>query len=73
MLRESLHRLDVPINLASSINRAKVSKVEYVCNPILIDKFNKAREELKVKRGVEHSYPVLAFHGTAVANIQPIC
>ncbi|CAF5222027.1 unnamed protein product, partial [Rotaria magnacalcarata] len=35
--------------------------------------FNKARDELKEKRGVEHSYPVLAFHGTAIANIQPIC
>ncbi len=34
---------------------------------------SKAREELKEKRGVEYSYPVLAFHGTAVANIQPIC
>ena len=32
-----------------------------------------AREELKNKRGLEYSYPVLAFHGTAIANIQPIC
>ncbi|CAF2643146.1 unnamed protein product [Rotaria sp. Silwood2] len=32
-----------------------------------------AREELKKKRGEEYSYPVLAFHGTAIANIQPIC
>jgi len=35
--------------------------------------FSKAREELKKKRGEEYSYPVLAFHGTAVTNIQPIC
>ena len=35
--------------------------------------YSKAREELKKERGVEYSYPVLAFHGTAVANIQPIC
>ena len=34
---------------------------------------SEAREELKKKRGVEYSYPVLAFHGTAMANIQPIC
>ena len=35
--------------------------------------FSDAREELKKNRGVEFSYPVLAFHGTAIANIQPIC
>ncbi|UJR36762.1 hypothetical protein I4U23_029477 [Adineta vaga] len=59
--------------LLSGYATARVSKVEYVCNPVLIEKFNKAREELKEKRGVEYSYPVLAFHGTAIANIQPIC
>jgi aprataxin and PNK-like factor len=40
---------------------------------LLFASFSKARDELKEKRGVEYSYPVLAFHGTAVANIQPIC
>lgn len=35
--------------------------------------FSKAREELKKKRGEAFSYPVLAFHGTAIANIIPIC
>ncbi len=35
--------------------------------------FSKAREELKKNRGEEYSYPILAFHGTAVANIVPIC
>ncbi|CAF2086879.1 unnamed protein product [Rotaria magnacalcarata] len=59
--------------LLSGYATAQVVKVEYVCNPILIQKFNKARDELKEKRGVEYSYPVLAFHGTAIANIQPIC
>ncbi|CAF0808309.1 unnamed protein product [Adineta ricciae] len=59
--------------LLSGYATATVTKVEYVCNPVLIEKFNKAREELKEKRGIEYSYPVLAFHGTAVANIQPIC
>ncbi|CAF1404341.1 unnamed protein product [Adineta steineri] len=59
--------------LLSGHATAHVNKVEYVCNPILINKFNKAREELKNKRGDEYSYPVLAFHGTAIANIQPIC
>jgi aprataxin and PNK-like factor len=34
---------------------------------------SKAREELKKNRGEEYSYPILAFHGTAVANIVPIC
>jgi hypothetical protein len=34
---------------------------------------SEAREQLKKERGIEYSYPVLAFHGTAVANIQPIC
>ncbi|CAF0806477.1 unnamed protein product [Rotaria sp. Silwood1] len=59
--------------LLSGYATAQVVKVEYVCNPILINNFNKAREELKKTRGVEYSYPVLAFHGTAIANIQPIC
>ncbi|UJR09457.1 hypothetical protein I4U23_013696 [Adineta vaga] len=59
--------------LLSGYATAQVNKVEYVCNPILIDRFNKAREELKKKRGEQCSYPVLAFHGTAVKNIQPIC
>ncbi|CAF0731653.1 unnamed protein product [Adineta steineri] len=59
--------------LLSGYATASVTKVEYVCNPVLIKNFNKARDELKEQRGVEYSYPVLAFHGTAVANIQPIC
>ncbi|CAF1352093.1 unnamed protein product [Rotaria sp. Silwood1] len=59
--------------LLSGYATAKVKKVEYVCNPILINKFNQAREELKKKRGEEYSYPILAFHGTAITNIQPIC
>lgn len=59
--------------LLSGYASAQVSKVEYVCNPILVKQFNEAREELKKKRGIEFSYPVLAFHGTAIANIQPIC
>ncbi|CAF4475759.1 unnamed protein product, partial [Rotaria sp. Silwood2] len=59
--------------LLSGYATAQVVKVEYVCNPIIINRFNKARQELKEKRGIEYSYPVLAFHGTAIANIQPIC
>ena len=31
-----------------------------------------AREDMKLMRGEEMSYPVLAFHGTAVENITPI-
>ena len=38
-----------------------------------IHNFSKAREELKIKCGKEYSYPILAFHGTAITNIQPIC
>ncbi|CAF2070307.1 unnamed protein product [Rotaria magnacalcarata] len=59
--------------LLSGHATAQVIKVEYVCNPILINKFNQARDELKRKRGENYSYPILAFHGTAVTNIQPIC
>jgi len=35
--------------------------------------FSQAREELKIKRGEAYCHPILAFHGTAVANIVPIC
>ncbi len=35
--------------------------------------FSKAREELKKNRGAEYANPILAFHGTAIANITPIC
>ncbi|CAF1105678.1 unnamed protein product, partial [Rotaria sp. Silwood1] len=59
--------------LLTECEAAKVKKIEYVCNPILINKFNTAREELKKKRSEEYSYPVLAFHGTAVSNIRSIC
>ena len=59
--------------------QSNVNQQIQVCTRFIFDKkicfvqFSKAREELKAKRGVEYSYPVLAFHGTAVANIQPIC
>ena len=35
--------------------------------------FRTARENLKNRSGENLSYPVLAFHGTAEGNIQPIC
>ncbi|CAF3814910.1 unnamed protein product [Rotaria sordida] len=59
--------------LLSGHATAMVAKNEYICNPVLIEQFNKAREELKKKRGEEYSYPILAFHGTAMTNIQAIC
>ncbi|CAF1473612.1 unnamed protein product [Rotaria sp. Silwood1] len=59
--------------LLSEHTTAMVAKNEYICNPVLIEQFNKAREELKKKRGEEYSYPILAFHGTAMTNIQAKC
>ncbi|CAF2812963.1 unnamed protein product [Rotaria sp. Silwood2] len=59
--------------LLSGHATAMVAKNEYICYPVLIEQFNKAREELKKKRGEEYSYPILAFHGTAMTNIQAIC
>ncbi|ELT91186.1 hypothetical protein CAPTEDRAFT_207715 [Capitella teleta] len=52
--------------------RFRVKKVEYVINPALAGAFNQAREDLKLMRGEEMSYPVLAFHGTEEKNITPI-
>ncbi|KAL4222664.1 hypothetical protein ACF0H5_018705 [Mactra antiquata] len=51
----------------------RLTKVEYVVNPELAKEFKKCRENLKKTRGDEFSYPVLAFHGTEVQNIIPIC
>ncbi|XP_067650642.1 uncharacterized protein [Haliotis asinina] len=51
----------------------RVAKVEYVVNPPLVTRFKEAREHLKKTRGEDHSYPVLAFHGTMEKNITPIC
>ncbi|KAK6168972.1 hypothetical protein SNE40_020113 [Patella caerulea] len=50
-----------------------VTKVEYVVNPVLKKKFEYAKQQLKKSRGGDSALPVLAFHGTAEANIQPIC
>ncbi|XP_069111870.1 uncharacterized protein [Argopecten irradians] len=51
----------------------RVTKVDYVVNPNLGKKFKAGREDLKKHRGEDKSYPVLAFHGTAEKNINPIC
>ncbi|XP_021350786.1 uncharacterized protein LOC110448723 isoform X2 [Mizuhopecten yessoensis] len=51
----------------------RVSKVDYAVNPNLVKKFKSAREDLKKHRGADKSFPVLAFHGTDMKNIKPIC
>ena len=51
----------------------KVTKVEYVVEPELVKRFQKARNKLKKNRGEEASLPVLAFHGTKERNIHSIC
>ena len=42
-------------------------------NPVMIRRFQKARQKLKEVRGEKMSYPVLAFHGTKETNIHSIC
>ncbi|WAQ94552.1 APLF-like protein [Mya arenaria] len=51
----------------------KLTKVEYVVNPDLVEHFKLCRENLKKTRGEDCSYPVLAFHGTTEQNIPLIC
>ena len=51
----------------------KVTKVEYVVQPLLIKRFTEARKHIKETRGEDHSYPLLGFHGTKVKNIESIC
>lgn len=59
--------------LVDTTDKYRVTKVEYVVNPVLIRRFQKSRQKLKNARGEEMSYPVLAFHGTKEANIHSIC
>ena len=49
-----------------------MKKVEYVVNPVQTKACKQAREDLKLMRGEDMSYPVLAFHGTKSENITPI-
>lgn len=51
----------------------KVTKVEYVIQPLLIKRFEIARKQIAKVRGEHHSYPVLGFHGTKEKNIESIC
>ena len=59
--------------LVNTTDKYRVTKVEYVVNPVLIRRFQKSRQKLKNARGEETSYPVLAFHGTKETNIHSIC
>lgn len=59
--------------LVDTTDKYRVTKVEYVVNPVLIRRFQKSRQKLKNARGEEMSYPVLAFHGTKETNIHSIC
>ena len=54
-------------------DKYRITKIDYVINPILIKKFKTAREKLWRVRGEKLSYPVLAFHGTKEDNIDSIC
>ena len=51
----------------------KVTKVEYVVQPLLMKRFNDARRSIKEARNEDSSYPVLGFHGTEEKNIESIC
>ena len=59
--------------LVDTTDKYRVTKVEYVVNPVLIRRFQKSRQKLKNARVEEMSYPVLAFHGTKETNIHSIC
>ncbi|XP_015780188.1 PREDICTED: uncharacterized protein LOC107358070 [Acropora digitifera] len=59
--------------LVDTTDKYRVVKVEYVVNPVLIRRFQNARQKLKNVRGDKMSYPVLAFHGTKEENIHSIC
>lgn len=50
-----------------------ITKIDYVVSPKLVSDFNEAKKNLAATRGEDMSKPVLAFHGTAEANILPIC
>ncbi|XP_077979334.1 uncharacterized protein LOC144434691 [Glandiceps talaboti] len=50
----------------------RIKKVDYAVSPEVVKRFRKAQEMLRKKRGEDSSYPVLAFHGTADANIDSI-
>lgn len=45
------------------------TRVDYVVNPPLVKAFNKKREEMAARRGLEYAKPILAFHGTPAHNI----
>eukprot|EP01029_Cantina_marsupialis_P011477 TRINITY_DN2559_c0_g1_i2.p1 TRINITY_DN2559_c0_g1~~TRINITY_DN2559_c0_g1_i2.p1 ORF type:complete len:569 (+),score=173.00 TRINITY_DN2559_c0_g1_i2:83-1789(+) len=52
-------------------NTIKVVKIEYIVNPKLQKRFNEAQD--KISKDIGHQEdPVLAFHGTAEANIPKI-
>ena len=59
--------------LVDTTDKYRVTKVEYVVNPVMIRRFQRARQKLKEVRGEKMSYPVLAFHGTKETNIHSIC
>eukprot|EP01097_Dermamoeba_algensis_P000312 TRINITY_DN1113_c0_g1_i2.p1 TRINITY_DN1113_c0_g1~~TRINITY_DN1113_c0_g1_i2.p1 ORF type:complete len:419 (+),score=112.04 TRINITY_DN1113_c0_g1_i2:144-1259(+) len=50
----------------------KVLQVDYIVNPKLTKAFENKAKELEEKRG-EGYKPIMAFHGTAMKNIIPIC
>lgn len=59
--------------LINATDKYRVTNVEYVVNPVLIRRFQKAKEKLTKARGEQMAYPVLAFHGTKEENIHSIC
>lgn len=59
--------------LVDTTDKYRITKVEYVVNPVLMRRFQKARQKLRKVRGEKMSYPVLAFHGTKENNIHSIC
>ena len=76
-LQRNLHKL---FRLESQFYRLlppgsayKVTKVEYVVQPTLINRFKEARQKIANVRGEDSSYPVLGFHGTREQNIESIC
>eukprot|EP01132_Coremiostelium_polycephalum_P005972 gene5972-7439_t len=58
--------------LESSKTSYKVTCVEYVVNPKLVNAFQKKKEEFE-KLGYPDCSPVFGFHGTSAKNINLIC
>ena len=68
LAESQFHRLKAHTGL-----NANITSIDYWTNPNLIEKFVKMQQDLKTKyKGGKEAKPILAFHGTAAANIDNI-